>query len=354
MAEHASWGLEEGEEIAPGRVALKPLGGGNRYEVFLVWDDELFALAVAKLLRPDQADDEKALRDLDHEVDALRAMAHPALVRCFDADLEGPRPHVLIEHLAGPSLRRLIRRDGAIPLEQLLPLVAQVAGALQYMAQAGYVHLDVKPDNIVMGVPPRVIDLSIARPLARRPGGEAVPARRWRGRGGAVPAAGRRPGRAPLAPPGGAPRPGLRAARPRPGTQAGMRRDSRAPRAADRGDAAADEAHPPRLRGRLTPRCDLRPELVLSRYPGGYLPALGNAQRRNQHEQQQRQEAVRTVRGARLLAASCRRRAAPGRGLGRAEVRSALPGPDGPHGSAPVPRGQRRWPDRGRTRGRRP
>src|ERR1044072_139495 len=167
MAEHASWGLEEGEEIAPGRVALKPLGGGNRYEVFLVWDDELFALAVAKLLRPDQADDEKALRDLDHEVDALRAMAHPALVRCFDADLEGPRPHVLIEHLEGPSLRRLIRRDGAIPLEQLLPLVAQVAGALQYMAQAGYVHLDVKPDNIVLGAPPRLIDLSTARTLER-------------------------------------------------------------------------------------------------------------------------------------------------------------------------------------------
>jgi eukaryotic-like serine/threonine-protein kinase len=167
MSEHASWAFQEGDEIETGRVVLKTLGGGNRYEVCLVWDDSLFALGVAKILRPDQAEDEKALRDLDLEVEALTSLAHPTLVRCFDANLEGRFPHVLIEHLEGPSLRRLLKRDGAIPLAQLLPLAAHVAGALQYMAQAGYVHLDVKPDNIVMGVPPRLIDLSIARTLER-------------------------------------------------------------------------------------------------------------------------------------------------------------------------------------------
>ena len=163
MTKYASWELEEGDEIAPGRVALKPLGGGNRYEVFLVWDESLYSLAVAKLLRPDQAGEEKALRDLGEEVEVLGALAHPVLVRSFDAVLDGPRPHVLIEHLEGPSLRRLIKRSGPLPLQQLLPLAAHVAGALQYMANAGYVHLDVKPDNIVMGLPPRLIDLSIAR-----------------------------------------------------------------------------------------------------------------------------------------------------------------------------------------------
>ena len=45
MGDYASWEFEEGEEIAPGRVVLKPLGGGNRYEVFLVWDEALYALA---------------------------------------------------------------------------------------------------------------------------------------------------------------------------------------------------------------------------------------------------------------------------------------------------------------------
>jgi serine/threonine protein kinase len=167
MSEHASWEFEEGEELCPGRAVLKTIGGGNRYEACLVWDESLYALGVAKVLRPDQASEEKALRDLALEAEALGALAHPTLVRGFDAMLDGPRPHVLIEHLDGPSLRRLIKRDGAIPLEQLLPLAAHVAGALQYMAQSGYVHLDVKPDNIVMGLPPRLIDLSIARTLER-------------------------------------------------------------------------------------------------------------------------------------------------------------------------------------------
>jgi serine/threonine protein kinase len=89
------------------------------------------------------------------------------IVRGFDAVLEGPHPHLLIEHLEGPTLRSLIRRHGPLGLEQLLPLCAHVAAALHYMAGAGFVHLDVKPDNIVMGVPPRLIDLSIATPLER-------------------------------------------------------------------------------------------------------------------------------------------------------------------------------------------
>lgn len=167
MSVHASWEFGESEEIHPGRAVLKTIGGGNRYEICLVWDESLYALAVAKVLRPDQAKEEKALRDLALEAEALGALAHPSLIRSFDAVLDGPHPHILIEHLEGPSLRRLIRRDGAIGLEQLLPLAAHVAGALQYMAQAGYVHLDVKPDNIVMGVPPRLIDLSIARTTER-------------------------------------------------------------------------------------------------------------------------------------------------------------------------------------------
>ena len=164
---YPSWDFEEGTEIAQGRSVLKALGGGNRFEVFLVWDDHLFALMVAKVLRPDLVDDERALRDLAREAEALERLAHPVIVRGFGAVLDGPTPHLLIEHLEGPTLRRLIRRGGPLPLEQLLPLALHVAAALHYMANEGMVHLDVKPDNIVMGVPPRLIDLSIARTFER-------------------------------------------------------------------------------------------------------------------------------------------------------------------------------------------
>ena len=74
---------------------------------------------------------------------------------------------MLVEHLEGPTLRRLIKRGGPVPAEQLLPLALHVAAAIHYMAGEGWVHLDLKPDNLVMGIPPRVIDLSLARTLER-------------------------------------------------------------------------------------------------------------------------------------------------------------------------------------------
>ena len=151
----------------PGRSVLRSLGGGHRFEVLLVWDDSLYALGVAKVLRPHLLDRERVLADLREEAEILERLAHPVIVRGFDAVLEGPRPHLLLEHLEGPTLRRLIRRGGPIPLQQLLPLAAHVGAALRYMELNGVVHLDVKPDNIVMGIPPRLIDLSIARSVER-------------------------------------------------------------------------------------------------------------------------------------------------------------------------------------------
>ena len=165
--EHASWELEPGAEIAPGRSILRSLGGGSRYEVFLVWDERLFTPVAAKVLRPDQVEEEKALRDLRREAEMLDRLAHPVLVRSFGSVLDGPYPHVLIEHFDGQTLRRLIKRGGPVPLPQLLPLALNVAAAIHYLASEEVVHLDVKPDNIVMGIPPRLIDLSVARSFER-------------------------------------------------------------------------------------------------------------------------------------------------------------------------------------------
>ena len=160
-----TWGLAEGDAIAPGRTVLRRIGGGRRYEVFLVWDDHRLAVLVAKVLRPDQAEDPAALRDLVREGDLLARIAHPVVVRGFAASGDGPFPHLLLEHLEGPTLQALLDRDGPIGLEQLLPLGMHVASALHYIANEGVVHLDVKPDNLVMGAPPRLIDFSVSRGL---------------------------------------------------------------------------------------------------------------------------------------------------------------------------------------------
>jgi serine/threonine protein kinase len=172
--ERPTWGFAEGDAIAPGRTVLRRLGGGRRFETFLVWDDHRLAVLVAKVLRPDQASEPAARHELAAEAELLARLAHPVVVRGFGAVTEGRFPHLLLEHLEGPTLAELLERHGPLALEQLLPLGLHLASALHYLAAERVLHLDVKPSNVVMGAPPRLIDLSVARTheqaaRARRP-----------------------------------------------------------------------------------------------------------------------------------------------------------------------------------------
>jgi eukaryotic-like serine/threonine-protein kinase len=159
-----SWDFEEGDEIVPGRHAVQLLGGGHRYEAYIAWDDALYTLVVAKIVRPAQAAESSARDVLAREARALAALNHPVIVRSFGAVLDGERPHLVLEFLDGPRLSTLIRRYGVI-VEQLLPLALELCSALHYMSTRRLAHLDVKPRNVVMSASPRLIDLSVATRL---------------------------------------------------------------------------------------------------------------------------------------------------------------------------------------------
>ena len=161
MKNYSTWGFTEGDVIVAGRYATRLLGGGRRYEAYLAWDDALHALVVVKIVRPELVDSESVRRGIEGEARALEALNHPTIVRMFDAVLEGERPHIVLEHLEGPRLSTLLRRYRVV-VEQLLPLALELCSALHYMHGQGYLHLDVKPRNVVMSGRPRLIDLSIA------------------------------------------------------------------------------------------------------------------------------------------------------------------------------------------------
>ena len=155
--------IEEGAVIAPDLFAVRLLGGGRRYEAYLAWDDALHALVVVKIVRPKLVEAGAGLTGLTAEARALEALNHPTVVRMFDAVLDGDRPHIVLEHLEGPRLSSLIRRQGPLPEQQYLPLAIELSSALHYLGRLGYVHLDIKPSNVIMGAPAKLIDLSLAR-----------------------------------------------------------------------------------------------------------------------------------------------------------------------------------------------
>ena len=164
---HDSWHLAEGDQLTPALTAMRLLGGGSAYEAYLAFDEVTFSPVVVKVIRPDSVDDEHSLRGLRREVAALTAITHPVVVRGLRHVLEGERPHVVLEHVDGPRLSSLIRRHGPLQEQQYLPLAIDIASALHYLRHIGYVHLDIKPSNIIMGAPARLIDLSVARPAEK-------------------------------------------------------------------------------------------------------------------------------------------------------------------------------------------
>lgn len=157
------WGLSNGDRITDDLTAIRLLGGGSAYEAYVAFDDVTYGPVVVKVLRPHRVKDAASLRGLRREVDTLSMVNHPVVARGLRAKLAGDRPHVVLEAVDGPRLSTLIRRYGALPQQQYLPLGIEIASALHYFRRVGLVHLDIKPSNIIMGAPARLIDLSVAR-----------------------------------------------------------------------------------------------------------------------------------------------------------------------------------------------
>lgn len=166
MAEQGSWHLEEGDELVPGLTAMRLLGGGSAFEAYLAFDDTTLAPVVVKVLRPGLVDDPDSRRGLVREVDALTRANHPVVVRPLRHVLDGPRPHLVLENVDGPRLSTLLRRHGRLSEQQYVPLAIDLASALHFLRTVDLCHLDVKPSNVIMGAPARLIDLSVARSVA--------------------------------------------------------------------------------------------------------------------------------------------------------------------------------------------
>lgn len=157
-----TWGLAGGDAIAPGLIAMRPVGGGTAYEAWLAFDERMYAPVIVKVMRPDLVGVASAYEGLLREVDMLRRLNHPGIVRLFGADTEGERPHIVLENIDGPSLSSLIASDGPVQLHQLLPLGLELCSALHYLQAQQICHLDLKPSNVIMGAPAKLIDFSIA------------------------------------------------------------------------------------------------------------------------------------------------------------------------------------------------
>lgn len=165
--ELSTWGFAEGDAISPELTAMRQLGGGSAYEAWLAFDEITYGPVVVKVVRPAEVGDEHTLHSMEREARALDVAHHPVTIRGLRLVADGDRPHLVLEHVEGPSLSRLLRKHRRLAPEQYLPLALDIASALHFFRHVDVCHLDIKPSNVIMGSPARLIDLSVARPLAK-------------------------------------------------------------------------------------------------------------------------------------------------------------------------------------------
>ncbi|MBY0523832.1 MAG: serine/threonine protein kinase [Gemmataceae bacterium] len=156
----------------PGYELVKSLGGGPLTCVYSGRDHATDTPCAVKVLRAEWEGDSTAIKLLQREARACLRVNHPHLVKLSDTHVTTPPYFLVMELLGGESLRRRLRRDYRLDVPTTLWIARQTAEALAALHRAGFIHGDVKPDNV------RLVDdgtaILIDLGFAHRPGENAA------------------------------------------------------------------------------------------------------------------------------------------------------------------------------------
>lgn len=156
----------------PGYELLQRLGGGPMTAVYAARDTATDASCAIKIVRPDWEDQATAVKLLQREARAGLAVRHPHLVHVKRAAVTCAPHFVVMDLLSGETMRRRLRRDYRLAGTDAVWMVRQIAEALAALHRGGFMHGDVKPDNVCLTDSGEaiLIDLGFAHRLGENAG----------------------------------------------------------------------------------------------------------------------------------------------------------------------------------------
>ena len=141
-----------GSEFAGFRIE-RTLGQGGMGIVYLAREVRLDRLVALKVIRSELAEDERFRARFRDESRTAASIEHPRVVTVFGAGERDGLIFVSMRYVQGRDLGRLISTRGALPAEEAASLMAEVGDGLDAVHEAGLVHRDVKPANVLVGEP---------------------------------------------------------------------------------------------------------------------------------------------------------------------------------------------------------
>jgi serine/threonine-protein kinase len=173
--------LSPGDRIERYEI-LERLGAGGMGEVYRARDPRLGRDVAIKVVRVDRHVETEGGARLLREARAAAGLSHACVVAVHDVgELEQPEPlrgttYIVMELVSGHALRAYVG-DASVPIARRVAWLTDVARALAAAHDAGIVHRDVKPENVMIrdDGAVKVLDFGIARRRVARPEGEAAP-----------------------------------------------------------------------------------------------------------------------------------------------------------------------------------
>jgi len=148
------------------------LGSGGMGKVYLARDEDLDRDVALKVLREQYTDDEGFVERFEREAKSAASLNHPNVVAVYDRGRsEDGSYYIVMEHVPGGTLKDRILREGALDPCETVRVAAQVADALGVAHEAGVVHRDIKPQNVLLteSGDVKVGDFGIARAVGAAP-----------------------------------------------------------------------------------------------------------------------------------------------------------------------------------------
>jgi len=152
------------EELGRYRVE-NVLGGGGMALVYRARDEELDRPVAIKLLADNLAADEAFRQRFLREARLAAQLAHPNVVQIYDSGEADGRPYIVMEYVEGETLADLLARRRTLPPAEVVELALQICSGLEHAHQAGLVHRDIKPQNLLIrgDGTVKIADFGIAR-----------------------------------------------------------------------------------------------------------------------------------------------------------------------------------------------
>ena len=142
-----------GQSFSPRYHIIKLLGVGGMGAVYQAWDAELGVAVALKVIRTDarhRAASSEAEKRFKQELLLARQVTHKNVVRIHDlGEIDGIK-YITMPYVQGDDLSAVLKREGKLPIAHALRLARQIAGGLQAAHEAGVVHRDLKPPNIMI------------------------------------------------------------------------------------------------------------------------------------------------------------------------------------------------------------